>query len=409
MVSSSSGMMGGAGATPVPVLSNNSTALTPKSSSSSMAQLPVNIDSAKIFVGGLSWQTNEDALRFHFERFGTVVSVEVMRDRNTGDPRGFAFVVFEDDPTVDVVLRHRPHHEIDRKVVDVKRAQARGFAPPSVHVPGAGGEGPLPPLTPSSNIPPNHHGGQQQQSSSMEINKVFVGGLAPGVDREELSKSFSQFGKVVDAIVMMDPTHRRSRGFGFVTFEPGDGGAQRALEKQKSLSIQNKTVEIKLAMPKEQQQQQAANSNGGGGAFNNNKGFGINAAATYGGFGGPPGNGVLPTALTQHPICRVVAPVVPPAPKGRFAGLADAYGKSGWKAGYGSNAFGKAGWCVQGWEDYNPDPDETGFSFEALEISNQKKKTTPDSKKRSSSKDGNGSSRIANTTDNTRRKKKPRL
>ncbi len=55
-----------------------------------------------------------------------------MRDRQTGDPRGFAFVVFKSDETVDLILKSCPH-EINQKVVDVKRAQARGVAPPSIH------------------------------------------------------------------------------------------------------------------------------------------------------------------------------------------------------------------------------------------------------------------------------------
>lgn len=55
------------------------------------------LDEAKIFVGGLSWQTTEETLRYHFEQYGEVKAVEVMRDRNTGDPRGFAFVVFKSD------------------------------------------------------------------------------------------------------------------------------------------------------------------------------------------------------------------------------------------------------------------------------------------------------------------------
>jgi len=91
-----------------------------------------NIDAAKIFVGGLSWQTTEEPLRYHFEQYGEVSSVEVMRDRNTGDPRGFAFVVFKSDETVELILKAKPH-EINHKVVDVKRAQARGIAPPSIH------------------------------------------------------------------------------------------------------------------------------------------------------------------------------------------------------------------------------------------------------------------------------------
>jgi len=93
---------------------------------------PSSIDAAKIFVGGLSWQTTEETLRYHFEQWGDVLSVEVMRDRNTGDPRGFAFVVFKSDETVDLILKNKPH-EINHKVVDVKRAQARGLAPPSIH------------------------------------------------------------------------------------------------------------------------------------------------------------------------------------------------------------------------------------------------------------------------------------
>jgi hypothetical protein len=58
--------------------------------------------------------------------------VEVMKDRNTGDPRGFAFVVFQESGTVDLVM-NEAKHEINHKIVDVKRAQARGIAPPSIH------------------------------------------------------------------------------------------------------------------------------------------------------------------------------------------------------------------------------------------------------------------------------------
>ena len=89
-----------------------------------------------VYQGGLSWQTTEETLRYHFEQYGEVSAVEVMRDRNTGDPRGFAFVVFKSDETVDLILKNKPH-EINHKVVDVKRAQARGVAPPSIHPRGA--------------------------------------------------------------------------------------------------------------------------------------------------------------------------------------------------------------------------------------------------------------------------------
>jgi RNA recognition motif-containing protein len=41
-------------------------------------------EKAKIFVGALSWQTTEDSLRSHFEKYGPVQSVELVRDRHTG-------------------------------------------------------------------------------------------------------------------------------------------------------------------------------------------------------------------------------------------------------------------------------------------------------------------------------------
>ena len=48
---------------------------------------------------------------------------------------------------------------------------------------------------------------------------------------------------------MMDMVNQRSRGFGFVTFEHGSGGAQKAVEAQ-PINMFGKMVEVKLATPK---------------------------------------------------------------------------------------------------------------------------------------------------------------
>ena len=85
------------------------------------------------------------------------------------------------------------------------------------------------------------------------MNKVFVGGLPLHIDRDGIKKFFTQYGAVTDAIVMMDHVNNRSRGFGFVTFENGTGGAQLALAAQ-PVYIEGKYVEIKLATPKGEQQ-----------------------------------------------------------------------------------------------------------------------------------------------------------
>lgn len=170
-------------------------ASTPTAANSNSAQAV----EGRLFVGGLSWQTTEESLRWHFEQYGEVSSVELMRDRNTGKPRGFGFVVFKDGASVDVALQTSVH-EINHKVVDVKRAQARGVAPPSIHQD----------QKQSTNAHAADSGNQNSSAApataveeAVDYQKVFVGGLPHEIDREGLKEIFSEFGTVVDAIVMM--------------------------------------------------------------------------------------------------------------------------------------------------------------------------------------------------------------
>lgn len=50
-----------------------------------------------LYVGSLSYKATEDDLRDAFEPFGEVVSVSVIKDRETGQSRGFGFVEFATD------------------------------------------------------------------------------------------------------------------------------------------------------------------------------------------------------------------------------------------------------------------------------------------------------------------------
>ena len=53
------------------------------------------MNNSKLYVGNLSYSTNEERLRQTFEPFGTLVSVSIITDRMTGQPRGFGFVEME--------------------------------------------------------------------------------------------------------------------------------------------------------------------------------------------------------------------------------------------------------------------------------------------------------------------------
>lgn len=289
----------------------------------------VGIDHGKIFVGGLSWQTTEESLRWHFEQYGPVFSVEVMRDRITGDPRGFAFVVFKEASAVDLVMAEASH-EINHKVVDVKRAQARGVAPPSIHdkkdttTPAGSGNTEPNPLDMAG--VDQTTGQRNDMTPEQQGSKVFVGGIPPNVDKEELQRIFEEFGPVVDAIVMIDQATNRSRCFGFVTFKNGSNGAEKAIQNQ-PLNIQGRHVEVKLATPKAEQRKNP------------------------------------PSAGPKHVGLRAG---ISNSSSGKFAGLAVSYGRNGWKAGYGTYAFGEAGFAVTGWETYTASLRRGGFSFAFL-------------------------------------------
>ncbi len=51
----------------------------------------------QLHVGNLSYQTDEDGLRAVFEPYGPVTSVRILRDRDSGQSRGFGFVEIDDD------------------------------------------------------------------------------------------------------------------------------------------------------------------------------------------------------------------------------------------------------------------------------------------------------------------------
>eukprot|EP01103_Thecamoeba_quadrilineata_P000694 TRINITY_DN10606_c0_g1_i1.p1 TRINITY_DN10606_c0_g1~~TRINITY_DN10606_c0_g1_i1.p1 ORF type:complete len:359 (+),score=38.85 TRINITY_DN10606_c0_g1_i1:118-1194(+) len=83
----------------------------------------------KIFVGGLSINTTEEEFKNYFEQFGNVMDAQIMLERETGRPRGFGFVTFEKEESVEKVLLH--NHEISGKTIEVKKAQPKtAFLPP---------------------------------------------------------------------------------------------------------------------------------------------------------------------------------------------------------------------------------------------------------------------------------------
>lgn len=81
--------------------------------------------SKKLFVGGLSWDTNDAGLRDAFARFGDITEAKVITDRDTGRSRGFGFVTFSAPAGADQAEQEMNGATLDGRPIRVNEAQDR--------------------------------------------------------------------------------------------------------------------------------------------------------------------------------------------------------------------------------------------------------------------------------------------
>ncbi|KAG9158924.1 hypothetical protein Leryth_013308 [Lithospermum erythrorhizon] len=216
----------------------------------------------KIFVGGLARETTNAQFVKHFDQYGEITDSVIMKDRNTGQPRGFGFVTYADPSVVDKVIEET--HIINGKQVEIKRTTPRGA-----------------------------HG-----SKDFKTKKIFVGGIPTSVTEDEFKDFFMKFGEVKEQQIMRDHASGRSRGFGFVTFEH-EQAVDDLLANGNRLDFSGTQVEIKKAEPKKpnlappQFKRQGNSRAGFGGGVRDSYGGGYGTGGPYragGAYGGRPSN-----------------------------------------------------------------------------------------------------------------------
>ncbi|XP_063879070.1 heterogeneous nuclear ribonucleoprotein 27C-like isoform X9 [Scylla paramamosain] len=172
-------------------------------------------EKGKMFVGGLSWETTQESLQRYFGQYGEVIDCVVMKNNETGRSRGFGFVTFADPNKVDAVLKNGPH-ELDGRTIDPKACNPRSM---------------------------------QKQKRNGNWPKVFLGGLPSNLTETDLRNFFSRFGGVMEVVIMFDQEKKKSRGFGFLSFETEEA-VDRAVAEH-FVNINGKQVEIKKAEPRD--------------------------------------------------------------------------------------------------------------------------------------------------------------
>uniref|UniRef100_A0A8C2MDA1 RRM domain-containing protein n=1 Tax=Cricetulus griseus TaxID=10029 RepID=A0A8C2MDA1_CRIGR len=142
----------------------------------------------KLFIGGLSFETTDDSLSEHFEKWGPLTDCVVMRDPQTKRSRGFGFV--------DAALCAQSH-KFDGRVVEPKRAVSReGSVKPGTH---------------------------------LTVKKIFVGGIKEDTEEYNLRDYFEKYGKIETI----------ERGFAFVTFDDHDKVDKIVVQKYHTINGHN--------------------------------------------------------------------------------------------------------------------------------------------------------------------------
>ncbi len=89
----------------------------------------------KLYVGNLSFNTTEDQLRTLFAESGTVVSVNLIKDRYTGQSKGFAFVEMSTQAEAEQAIKTLNGTSLDNREIKVNAARPKedtgrgGFGP----------------------------------------------------------------------------------------------------------------------------------------------------------------------------------------------------------------------------------------------------------------------------------------
>jgi nucleolin len=182
-------------------------------------------DARKLFVGGLADTVGDAELRAIFEAANFAVEhVAVPRDRDTGKPRGFAFVTLGSESEAT-----RASQSLNNAMCGGRPLRIRPF---------------------SQDGPKQRPGGpdEPRQRRAPEAS-LFLGKLPYDVTPEEVTELFASKGVVVQRVTLPLGPDGRPRGFGFASVE-SEAAAEDAVSKLTDLTLKGRAIVVSRAQAK---------------------------------------------------------------------------------------------------------------------------------------------------------------
>merc|ERR1719427_2363674 len=205
----------------------------------------------KIFIGapedekhagghsGLSDEIEDEDLNNYFSQFGVVIKIDQLTWKDSGKKRGYGYIEFDDEDTVDKVCLIGIHEVLGvrlevKKAVE-KAASQKSSAPFMMReVDNWGAKKPRK---------------EQVDPESKVMRKIFVGNLNLNTTEAELKEYFDQFGTTEQIQLPMHAESGKSRGFAFILF--AKAADVDAVQQARPHKLDGSFIETNRALPKQ--------------------------------------------------------------------------------------------------------------------------------------------------------------
>merc|ERR1711934_222280 len=183
---------------------------------------------ATVFVGNISWSTDDSALQNHFMGQNlAVVNASVQRHADTGRSKGWGLVTLDSHDTMKLAIRHLNESDLDGRKIIVREGSKE------------------PPVRESGVKPRPSRQAKQDWGASNgagpSSNTLFVGNLPWSTDNDALSNMFSGLSLKFDSCEVVYGRDGRSRGYGLVSFSD-QNQADYALKQVDGQTIDGRAV-----------------------------------------------------------------------------------------------------------------------------------------------------------------------